>query len=69
MSDEIVYIFKCSPEVEKLIKSLSEHVPGGEETLLQKSLILMGIVVRAKKLGHRLAITDKEDNVLDHIDI
>jgi len=67
--NEKVYIFKCSAEIGALIETLAEHIEGGAEVLLQKSLILMGIAMRAKKLEHRLAITDKDDKILDHIEI
>lgn len=67
--NETVYVFSCSHEMGELIKSLSEHVEGGNETLLQKSIILMGVVMRAKKLGHQLAIVDKENKILEHIEV
>lgn len=68
-NNERVYIFKCSPEVGKLIETLAEHVEGGTEVLLQKSLVLMGVAMKAKKLKHKLVITDKDDKILDHIEI
>lgn len=69
MTNEKMYIFKCLPDLEKLIDSLSAHVEGGVETLFQKSLVLMGIAIKAKKLGHKLAIIDENKNVLDVIEI
>ena len=69
MNNETIYVFKCSPEIEKLIKSLAERIDGGAEALLQKSLVLMGVAMRAKELGHKLVITDKDNKYLDSIDM
>jgi len=69
MKNERVYVFSCSHEMGELVQSLSEHLEGGNETLFQKCLVLMGVAMKAKKLGHRLAITDKDDKILDHIEI
>lgn len=69
MSNEKFYVFKCSPALEELITYLSKHIPGGEETLFHKCLVLMGVAMKAVKNGHKLAIVDENKNVLDTIEI
>jgi len=68
MKNERVYVFSCSHEMGELVQSLSENIEGGNEKLFQKCLILMGVAMRAKQLGHRLAIT-KDHKILDYIEI
>lgn len=64
-----VYVFTCSPEIGELIDSMSKHVEGGEETLFQKSLILMGVAIKAKISEHKLVLMNKENEILDTINI
>jgi hypothetical protein len=63
-----VYIFSCSPETGELIESMSKHVEGGTEAIFQKGILLMGVALKAQKLGNRIAIVDKDDKVIDTIE-
>jgi len=66
--DKKVYIFSCAPETGDLIASMSKHIKGGTEAIFQQGILLMGIALKANKQGHKLAIIDKDNNIVDTIE-
>ena len=68
MSNKKVYIFACEPETGELIEAMSKHIEGGTEALFQRSILLMGIALKAQKTGSKLAIVDKDSKLIEVID-
>lgn len=63
-----VYIFSCSPETGALIESMSKHIAGGTEAIFQKGILLIGLALKAQKMGNKIAILDKDDKIIDTIE-
>jgi hypothetical protein len=62
-----VYIFSCSPATGELIESMSKCIEGGIEAIFQRGILLMGLALKAQKMGNKIAILDKDDKILDII--
>jgi len=67
-TNQKVYIFSCSPETGELIETMSKHIQGGTEAIFQKGILLMGLAIKAQKMGNRIAIVDKDDKVIDTVE-
>jgi hypothetical protein len=63
-----VYIFSCAPETGELIASMSKHIEGGTEAIFQQGILLVGLALKANKQGNKLAIVDKDNNIVDTIE-
>ena len=67
-SNKKVYIFSCAPETAELIESMSKHIEGGIDAIFQKGIALVGLALKADKQGNKLAIIDKDNNIVDVIE-
>lgn len=66
--NEKVYIFSCSEQESKLIETLATYIDG-VDSLFRKGIILMGVLLKARKSGNRLAIINEDNKILDIIDV